>query len=92
MLADNDSTGVVRVDCTLKSPANSDLDLSKLRLDPTGPPNKEFSPITVASAVTLVSAGTINLDCSVPEGTATQVTFGFRSLIATRVATLTLTP
>ena len=86
LLADNDDASAGRIECTLDDPAANHIDLMKVRLGPTSPPNLEFASFALEGAVTLNATGTVSLMCSAPE--ITSATVGFRKLIATRVGTL----
>jgi hypothetical protein len=88
LLADNDNGSAARVDCTLDGPGGEDLDFMKLRLAPTDPPNLEFANMSLASAATLSVPGTVSISCEAPESTATNVTVGFRTLLAVKVGAL----
>jgi hypothetical protein len=85
LLADNDNTTAMRIDCTLSDPSANPIDFMKLRLAPTGPPNLEFGDIALAGALTIAAPGTVKVTCEALEGTASTVTVGFRKLIAIRV-------
>jgi hypothetical protein len=88
LLADNDNGSATRVDCTLDGPGGEDLDFMKLRLAPTDPPNLEFGNISLASAATLSALGTVSVNCEALENIATNVTVGFRTLVAVKVGAL----
>jgi hypothetical protein len=90
LLADNDNSATMRIECSLNDPQATQLDFTKLRLAPTNQPNLEFGNISLAGAVTLNVPGTVSVQCtqlealSVPPG----ITVGFRKLIAIKIDTL----
>jgi hypothetical protein len=88
LFADNDNGSAARVDCTLDGPGGEDLDFMKLRLAPTNPPNPEFGNLSLASAATLTAPGTVSINCEALESTATNVSIGFRALVAVEVGAL----
>ena len=88
LLADNDSVGPARMDCTLNGPTGAQLDLMKLRLAGTGQPNLEFGSMSLASALTLTASGTVRLNCTPLEAPSPSMTVGFRELVAINVGAL----
>jgi hypothetical protein len=88
LIADNDTAGdSSRVECTLDDPNGNELDFTKVRLAPTGPPNLEFADISLAGALTLTGNGVVSVQCvHVQEGASPpSMTVGWRKLVAIKV-------